>query len=239
MILLLLTGLIMGGIGSLHCIGMCGPLALSVPVPAASYASKLLSALLYNIGRIVTYSCMGLSAGLIGASAGFFGFQQWLSLFLGAAILLYLIAPKLTLFSRGHDRFHSFLSKLRSFLASLFHQKKYSSVFFIGLLNGLLPCGLVYMAIATAISAGSVVESSLFMAAFGLGTLPLMCCMIFFGNCISLQWRINIRKLFPYVLFMMACLLIIRGLGFDIPYLSPAWHNNESILNKIECHPIQ
>jgi sulfite exporter TauE/SafE len=114
-------------------------------------------------------------------------------------------------------------------------------VFLIGLVNGLLPCGLVYIALAGAVATTSVVKSSLFMAAFGLGTLPLMWGISFFGSFINVQTRVRIRKAYPYLMAGMACLLIIRGMGLDIPFISPALHTNEAQLmpNGIECYKIK
>lgn len=237
MIILLLTGLVMGGIGSLHCVGMCGPLALAVPVPGGSVQAKLLATLLYNIGRVVTYAVLGAAFGLAGFSLSLFGFQQWLSILAGAAIIVYLLYPQLSFYKKGHERFQGMMARLRSALATLFKKKNYRSVFFIGLLNGLLPCGLVYMAIATSVATGSVGKSSFFMAAFGLGTLPLMWTASFFGHMISFKARTTIRKAYPYILFIMACFLIIRGMGLSIPYLSPQLHpGNGGPGNVIECH---
>jgi len=231
----LLTGLFMGGIGSLHCIGMCGPLALSVPVPAVSMPAKLLATLLYNTGRVITYTLMGAVLGLAGFSLSLFGFQQWLSVLAGISIMLYLLYPQLPFYKTGHRHFQAVMGKLRASLAGLFAKRNYSSVFFIGLLNGLLPCGLVYMAIATSVATGSVIKSSLFMAAFGLGTLPLMWAVGFLGNIISLKTRTAIRKAYPYILFVMACILIVRGLGLSIPYLSPQIHPGNNPGNAVNC----
>ena len=127
--------------------------------------------------------------------------------------------------------------KIRASLGKLFIRKNYHSVYFIGLLNGLLPCGLVYLAIAGAVSTGSVLKSSLFMAAFGLGTLPVMWSIAFFGGFINIRVRQGIKKLYPYVMFAMAVLLIIRGLGLNIPYLSPSVNNRHHAMDTyIECH---
>lgn len=240
MMLLLLTAMVMGGIGSLHCVGMCGPLALSVPVPVASNFAKLIAALLYNMGRVVTYACLGAVAGVAGASFTFFGFQQGLSVFAGTLIIIYLLWPQLPFYKKGHYRFQFILGKIRSALSKLFKQNNYQSVFFIGLLNGLLPCGLVYMAVATAVATGSVVKSSLFMAGFGLGTLPLMWAFTFSGSIISIKARVAIKKAYPYLLFMMACLLILRGIGLGIPYLSPQWQPDNKVFdNPANCHALR
>lgn len=240
MIALLVTALVMGAIGSMHCVGMCGPLALSLPVVSASPAGKMLSTLLYNLGRMVTYAALGAVLGLVGASFALVGFQQALSITAGLLILIYLVWPSNKWFTTGNKSVQQFFSLIRNNLGKLFKQKKYQSVFFIGLLNGLLPCGLVYMAVAGAVSTGSVAKSSLFMAAFGLGTLPLMWSVAFFGSIINIELRANIRKAYPYLMFIMACLLIIRGLGLGIPYLSPDFNSEGANVNgMVECHDVK
>ena len=240
MIALLVTALVMGGLGSLHCIGMCGPLALSLPVVATNNAGKMLYTLLYNFGRVVTYAVIGAVLGIIGASFALFDFQQGLSIIAGSLIIIYLLWPHNKFMITSNSRVQYFFASIRSTLGKLFAQKKYHSVFFIGLLNGLLPCGLVYIAIAAAVSTASVINSSLFMAAFGLGTLPLMWSISFFGSYITVKSRIIIRKAYPFLLFAMACLLIIRGLGLGIPYLSPDINKSGTAINNgIECHIIK
>ena len=235
MMSLLIAAFVMGGIGTLHCVGMCGPLALSLPVVNTNNTSRFFSTLLYNMGRVITYSVLGAIIGIAGTTFAFFGYQQWLSVIIGVLILLFLLFPK-NKFSK-RNALSILLEKIRSKLGNLFFQKNYKSVFFIGLLNGLLPCGLVYMAIAGAVSTASVLKSSLFMAAFGLGTLPMMWSVAFFGGFINLKMRTGIKKLYPYIMFSMALLLIIRGLGLGIPYLSPALNNHGAVIQQtIECH---
>src|SRR6218665_2894585 len=180
MMLYLLSALLMGGAGSLHCVGMCGPLALSLPL-SGSNGSRFIGSLLYNAGRVVTYAAIGLLFGLIGSSFKLAGLQQALSVTLGVLILLYLLLPQLGLFKKTDAGIQKWFALLRKRLSVLFQQKKMSSIFFIGILNGLLPCGLVYMAATVAIAAASVLNSALFMIFFGLGTLPLMWSISFFG----------------------------------------------------------
>jgi len=225
----------MGGIGTMHCIGMCGPLALSLPVVNSSNTSRFFSTFLYNIGRVITYAVLGAFVGIAGSGFALFGYQQLLSVIIGVLIILFLVLPKRKFAKR--NIILVFFEKIRSRLGNLFYRKNYRSVFFIGLLNGLLPCGLVYMAIAGAISTASVVKSSLFMAAFGLGTLPVMWSLAFFGGYINLKVRNNIKKLYPYIMFIMAVLLIVRGLGLGIPYVSPAPASQQHATQQtIECH---
>ena len=234
MISLFITAFILGSLGSVHCIGMCGPLALSLPVVNNNVQSKLASTLLYNGGRIVTYATLGALFGIIGRTFVLFGYQQWLSISLGVLIIVLLVLPKKIKVFEKTNLLTGIYNKLRAHLGKLFIKKNYHSVFFIGLLNGLLPCGLVYMAVAGAIATASVIKSSIFMASFGLGTLPVMWGVSFFGSFINLNTRQKIRAAYPYMMFIMACLLIIRGLGLGIPYLSPA--NFDTAKNVIECH---
>lgn len=235
MIALIATAMIMGAVGSTHCIGMCGPIALSLPVVKESNFSKFLSSLLYNFGRVITYACIGLIMGMIGQTFALFGFQQILSIGLGVGILVFLFIPaKVSLLNKSNP-LSVFFSQLRKKIGSLFMQRNYAAIFMIGLLNGLLPCGLVYLALAGAVATGDPFRSSVFMAAFGLGTLPLMWTVAFFGTLISIRTRTVFRKAYPLIMGLMGCLLILRGLGLDIPFISPALHNNHNQA-VIECH---
>jgi len=218
-----------GMLGSFHCVGMCGPLALALPLSQNSFWAKFTGTLLYNAGRVVTYAVFGLVFGLIGQTAALFGFQQWLSIAAGAVILLFIIMPKKYTINRlVSGKATSFFTGLRNRLGLLFTQKNNSSLFVIGLLNGLLPCGLVYMAVAGAIAAGDVASSVLFMASFGLGTLPIMWSISFFGNYAGVTMRQKIRRAYPYMMALMACLLILRGMGLGIPYVSPELNSKKA-----------
>ena len=233
----LTAGLALGILGSFHCVGMCGPLALSIPLKNDNLWSKFLGSGLYNAGRVITYSIMGLVFGLVGESFAFFGFQQWLSISLGGLILIFL-------FTRNYSRtqlntpgwISRFFTRLRTSLGRLYTHKTYSSLLLIGLLNGLLPCGLVYMAMAGSVASGSPVYSVSFMAGFGLGTLPAMWAIAFFGHFMAAGTRMRLRRVYPYVMALMAGLLIVRGLGLGIPYLSPKMMTDPK--TRIECvHP--
>lgn len=230
-----IVAFMIGIVGSFHCVGMCGPLALALPLKSDSALSRLLGALVYNAGRIVTYSCFGLLFGSIGESFSLFGFQQWLSVIAGLVILFFILIPKkFGVQPASHFFVSRFFNKVRTTLGELFFKKNQSTLFAIGLLNGLLPCGLVYIAVAGAIAAADIGKSILFMASFGLGTLPVMWATSFFGNYISIPLRQKIRRFFPYMMLLMACLLIVRGIGLGIPYISPKFKAH--ITGAIECH---
>lgn len=231
------AALTLGMIGSFHCIGMCGPLAFSLPLSNNSDFAKFTGTFLYNIGRIVTYSALGLLFGLAGKSFSLFGFQQWLSITVGIAILFFLFIPQKWITNRGTNNiFSNYTCKIRSMLGQLFYKKNYRSLFAIGLLNGLLPCGLIYMAIAGAIASADPFKSAFFMASFGLGTLPVMWSVSFFRNYIGIGLRQKIRSAYPIMMGLMACLLIVRGMGLGIPYISPAINNNTAEVQV--CHPV-
>jgi uncharacterized protein len=221
MLQLAIAAFTMGLLGSFHCVGMCGPLALSLPLNNNSFWAKFSGALLYNAGRIVTYALFGLVFGAIGKSVALFGYQQWLSVILGLLIIIFIMLPKrLAAFNKKNFAV-TYFEKLRHSLGQLFLKQNYSSLFLIGLLNGLLPCGLVYMAAAGAVATADITNSILFMAFFGLGTLPTMWGVAFFGNYMGIGIRQKIRKAYPYMMMLMACLLILRGMGLGIPYVSP------------------
>ncbi|RYF98708.1 MAG: sulfite exporter TauE/SafE family protein, partial [Chitinophagaceae bacterium] len=179
-------GLIMGGVGSLHCVGMCGPIALSLPAVNSSPSSRFLGTLLYNAGRVFSYAVLGAILGLIGYSFVIMGFQRWLTITVGVGMLIFLFLP-----SRFRNRGGSskIMAPLRQRIAKMYAQPTYVSLFSIGVLNGLLPCGLVYAALAVAVAGGSIGTSSLFMAAFGAGTLPMMWMVAFFAGSLKLSFR--------------------------------------------------
>lgn len=222
-----------GVIGSFHCVGMCGPLALALPLKDDSLLSKFTGTLLYNSGRVITYSLFGLIVGSIGQSVSLLGFQQGLSIAAGAMILLFVILPKIfPAHFKSKNAAGLFFEKIRKTFGQLFFKKNQSTLFAIGFLNGFLPCGLVYLALAGATATGDIGRSVIFMAAFGAGTLPIMWTIAFWGNYVNVNIRQRIRKAYPYMMMLMACLLILRGMGLGIPYISPA---QDIVSKKVSC----
>ncbi len=230
----------LGLLGSLHCVGMCGPIALSLPVQGKSQSSRFVSILIYNAGRIITYSALGALFGLVGQGFAIFGLQQILSIVLGVIILLSVLLPG-DLFAQFSftSKFYQLFSKIKVSLGNMFQNRSTKALFYIGLLNGLLPCGLIYMAITGALASGSVINGALFMALFGLGTVPAMFSVAWFSNLISVKFRLGITKAMPYVVSVMAVLLILRGMNLGIPYISPKMdeqcHTEVTTAPKVEC----
>jgi uncharacterized protein len=231
------TAISLGFLGSFHCVGMCGPIALSLPIGKLNPVQRFFSVLLYNFGRMFTYAVFGLIFGVLGKSFALFGFQQALSITLGSIILLGLLLPKKLLSKISLGSFvYYFFNKLKTKLSNLFSKEGKKTLFIIGILNGLLPCGLVYMAVAGAIATSDILKGSLFMAVFGLGTFPVMVALPYFGNRINLSFRKKIRKVVPVFLGAMAVLLIVRGLNLGIPYVSPQHKPNKSEIPT--CHTV-
>ncbi|MBS1638099.1 MAG: sulfite exporter TauE/SafE family protein [Bacteroidetes bacterium] len=228
MISTIIAALSVGFLGSFHCIGMCGPIAMALPVGKTGKAGRIISVLIYNGGRIFTYALLGALFGIIGQTFAFAGFQQALSVVAGAVILLLLLIPLLFKnAAKASSGIFSYTVKVKNALGNLFSKEGKKSLFLIGLLNGLLPCGLVYVAIAAAVATGSIAHSALFMALFGAGTLPVMLAMPLLGQSISLSKRNTIRKAVPYIVGLMAVLLMLRGLNLGIPYVSPSFETNK------------
>lgn len=217
-----LAAISLGFLGSFHCVGMCGPIALALPIHQQSASQKMVSILSYNLGRILTYAVFGILFGFIGQSFALFGYQQKLSILLGSLILLGIIVPKRWMSRIALTKnIYGPLNRLKNKIAVLFQQRSIRSFFSIGLLNGLLPCGLVYMAITGAVATGSVFKGMLFMAFFGAGTLPLMFSISYTSHLLSVKARHLIHKTIPVFTAIMAILLILRGLNLGIDYISP------------------
>ena len=220
------SGFILGFVGSLHCIGMCGPIALAIPTSQNPFL-KFFQIITYNFGRVLTYSLIGLGAGLLGESFRITKIQQYTSIVIGVLLILIVLGTLLS-YHKGANKANRIVSKIFSPIKNLlgkFLMKERKNLLAIGILNGFLPCGLIYFAFASAISTGSILESSLYMAFFGLGTIPAMMGLMYFKNIITK--KINLAKIVPYALLVMGVLLVMRGMDLNIPYLSPSKQMNE------------
>jgi hypothetical protein len=217
------VGFVMGAVGSLHCIGMCGPLAMSLPLGKKNLAGRATGGLIYNAGRIVTYTWLGLVLGLGGGFLITPQLQSTVSILFGAVILLYLFLPaRLKISANATSPAQKVFMPLRKAMGRLLSTPTASSLFGIGLLNGLLPCGMIYLALTSSFLTGNALNGGLFMASFGVGTLPAMLAVVFFGSYLSQQVRLNLHKTIPLFIACMAILLVCRGLNLGIPYLSPS-----------------
>ena len=221
--LYLSAALTLGLITGLHCVGMCGPLALALPGVGRGRAAYVLGRILYNLGRATTYAAMGVLAGLAGRSFALGGFQRHVSVAAGilllAGVILYYSGASNRLLARL-GAFSAF-ARIQALWARMFRHRSFTGLFALGLVNGLLPCGPVYVALAAAAATGGVARGALFMFVFGLGTLPRMLAVSLAGGLIQLPLRRKLQKLVPVSAGAVAILLIVRGLALGIPFLSP------------------
>lgn len=220
---LMWTALLMGLMGGFHCIGMCGPIALALPAGQDGRRwAYVRGRIAYNLGRVTTYSLLGAVFGLFGFTLNLTGLQQGISVLSGLLILLLQFAPgNLSGKVARLLGFPTLVASIKRYFSTFFRRKGWYALYMTGLLNGLLPCGFVYLALAGSLTAGSVANAALYMALFGAGTIPLMLTLSLSAKMISLRFRNPVQKLVPYVAAAIAVLFILRGLALDIPYLSP------------------
>lgn len=211
--------LVLGLAGSLHCAGMCGPLVLAVPVLGQG-TSRFTSRALYHGGRIATYIALGVVSGLLGQTLSVAGLQNWLSLIAGAAIVAGLAASS-SRFASGTPALKA-VRTLKSAFGKILSQKTQRSLLLLGALNGLLPCGLVYVACAGAAATGSIAQGSLFMALFGLGTTPMLVGVTLAAARLQRTLPFRWSRIAPISALLLALLLMLRGLALGIPWLSPS-----------------
>ena len=219
---MLYSAFIFGLISSLHCIGMCGPIALMLPVDRNNPAKKTTQIITYHLGRLTAYGTIGLIFGLLGKGFFLAGIQQQLSIFIGIAMIIIVLVPERIFAKYNFSKpVFKLISKIKTTLGSQFKNKSYKSLYTIGLLNGFLPCGMVYVALFGAIAMQSASYGVLYMILFGLGTVPLMSSVVYLNSFLTLSFRNKIQKAIPYVAILIGILFILRGLGLGIPYVSP------------------
>lgn len=231
---LLLSGFVLGFAGSVHCVGMCGPLALSLPFQQFTGWQKAMAVGGYHFGRISSYMIIGIIAGLFGRGLNWFGLTQILSIVLGSFILLSVVLPRL--FTKLNLPFlYGFKQWQITTMQTILQKRSAPSMYFFGILNGFLPCGLVYTAVAASLVAHTITESVLFMGSFGLGTVPAMLLLVLAAQSLSGGFRQQIRKLIPILSLIIGILLILRGLNLDIPFVSPYLHKAIHGADAVEC----
>lgn len=233
---MLYTAFFFGLISSFHCIGMCGPIAMMLPVDRNNATKKATQVLTYHIGRLTAYGTIGLIFGLVGKGFFIAGIQQNLSIFIGVAMIAVILIPE-KIFAKYNFSKPVFvlISKIKATLGSQFRNKSYKSLFTIGLLNGFLPCGMVYVALFGAIAMQDASFGVLYMVLFGLGTVPMMSSVVYINSYLTIPIRNKIQKVIPYVAVIIGVLFILRGLGLGIPYVSPS-NMSLFVQENPQCH---
>jgi len=222
--------------GSFHCVGMCGPIAFMLPVDHNKPAKKLFQVFLYHLGRLTSYSLIGLIFGFLGKGLYVFGLQQRLSIIIGVLMIVIILIPYKTFGKYNFSKpIYSFLNKIKSQLGKELQKKSPDTFLTIGFLNGLLPCGLVYMALFGSIATANPWLGALFMVLFGLGTIPLMTTAVYFGSMLKGSAKKSVQRLIPVFVILVGLLFILRGMGLGIPYISPE-PVMEVVDSTLECH---
>lgn len=210
------SGLILGLGASLHCLGMCGPLVMAVPMKSNSAYDRAWGITQYHIGKTTTYALLGLIVGVVGISLKTFQWMQILSVVSGVLIVLFAWGKfiKIPFGKTIVQRFTQFSGRA---LNKIFKSNIPFKPLFFGSINGLLPCGLVYIALINSILAGSPFQSMLAMVFFGLGTVPILT----FARIISQRFKWKTNRWTPVLITLVGVMIILRGLNLDIPYISP------------------
>ncbi|MCU7614719.1 sulfite exporter TauE/SafE family protein [Chryseobacterium sp. GMJ5] len=237
-IAIILSAIGLGFASGFHCIGMCGPIALSMGLTKKQATNFYLQNLTYQFGRIFTYAFLGAVLGIIGEGFEMAGFQKYLTIAVGISLIV------MAVFSFGGKDFASkipffskFLFTVKYNLGKILQRADYRSRFTTGILNGFLPCGMVYMALTASLASGGIWQGASYMALFGLGTLPFMFAVVLAGNLMNQAFRLKVLKAIPLIMIVLGGLFILRGLELGIPYISPrAEAMTISKDNNGECH---
>ncbi len=225
----------LGLFGSLHCIGMCGPLAIAFSnQDGNTQSSNIKSALFYNLGRTATYTLFGLVFGILGRFLFVAELQKIVSIILGILLIVsFLFNIDLDRTINQNDAIKKYYFSIRKFIAEMMNKSQNYHPFQLGMANGLLPCGLVYLALAGALATGDIIGGAGFMTIFGLGTLPMLFALTIGMSLFSPNFRSRFRKILPYVTLFFGVFLVYRGVVVDMPMELDFW---EALRNPVMCH---
>lgn len=233
---MLLSAIILGLLGSFHCIGMCGPIAFMLPVDRKNQTKQFFQIISYHLGRLTTYSFIGLIFGLLGSGFELFQFQQHLSIATGVLMIAFVLFPAFLQKTKVSQPITKVVFKIKNRLGKELKNKRNDTFYTIGFLNGFLPCGLVYMAVLGAIAMHQPIKGSFYMFLFGVGTIPLMSAVVYFGNFTNGIIRQKIQQLIPIIVVLIGVFFVLRGLGLNIPYISPSPSVSNLVDSLQRCH---
>lgn len=220
---MLYSAFILGLLSSLHCIGMCGPIAMMLPVDRNNPAKKVFQIMLYHLGRLTAYGSLGLVFGIMGKGLYLAGMQQQVSIIAGIIMISIVMIPEKVFMRYNFSKpVYRLIAKVKTGLGSQFKKRSYKALFITGLLNGFLPCGLVYAALFGAIAMQNAGLGVTYMVLYGAGTIPMMSAVVYVSGFMSGHWRNKVSSLVPYAAVFIGMLFIVRGLGLGIPFISPS-----------------
>jgi len=209
----IIAAFILGITGSLHCVGMCGPLML-----AAGNGGRWQSAFAYQSGRILVYILLGVLLGALGLGMRLWNTQSTIALLSGALLIGFaLLRLDPGNFLQRLPAYARFQVALRQRVAGFLSEGGVTARFALGCCNGLLPCGLVYLAVIGAANTGSPLMGAGFMMAFGLGTLPLLTATLYAGRRLFRLDPARLAAISPVVMTVAGLLLIYRGWTTHVP----------------------
>ncbi len=216
---MLWTALVLGFLGSFHCVGMCGPIALAVGGRGSQ--AFLFNKIIYNLGRSLTYAALGLLVGSLGFSLSLAGIQQGVSVAMGILIVLFSLSYKNADRILTVPAISGMAAWIKGKLSKYLRSGSKAAFFSTGLVNGLLPCGMVYMALVVAMGMQSPLLGAAYMFFFGLGTVPMLLGLMVSGSLLPVIRRQQFQKAIPYLGILIGVLMVFRGLGLGIPGFSP------------------
>ena len=215
--MILISALLMGLLGSMHCIGMCGPIIVIV-----HNNTSFFHRLMYHSGRILIYGFLGIALGLIGKSFSIALSQQSISIFAGSIMLIFALIPSA---SSGNSTLARYMGTLYytifNYAKPLWQSNSVYGQSIFGMVNGLLPCGFVYMALAGSLAMDSIIGSAFWMILFGIGTSISLLFAGYITSILPVHFQKSIKKAMPLATITIAILFIVRGLSLGIPYISP------------------
>lgn len=235
----LIAGLVLGLTSNFHCLGMCGPIALMIPLDRSSNAKVAGGLFQYHLGRIAVYAVLGFAFGAIGLTMRFIGWLQWLSIISGAILIVYAwwkYRGKSSETSLFGGRLFKLLQKIRTWALNSNSPFK---LFILGTVNGLLPCGMVYVALVNAVLADSYLTSGLAMTLFGVGTMPILLAVSIFGNKMKSFKSVRWSKIAPYMITIVGLLIMLRGMNLGIKFISPKISMIEKVTEQGQKEEVQ
>lgn len=234
-----LTAFLLGIAANLHCIGMCGPLALILPVKRNTKRNIFIGTFVYNLGRIGTYTLLGLILGFVGISLNYMISIQLISILTGSLMLIMVwykyLNPDFGIVKNLESRFSSIV--MRTF-GKISKEPSYVNSFLFGIINGLLPCSMVYLALLNAVTSEIWWQSALSMTIYGVGTLPVMLVFSYYLQQFNQKHQSRLNRFLPYLVSIVALLTILRGMNLGIPYISPKVSSevvNQHVQPSLDC----
>ncbi|MBU3744274.1 MAG: sulfite exporter TauE/SafE family protein [Sediminibacterium sp.] len=222
------TALILGAISSFHCVGMCGPLVLGLPVAQLPASQRFAGLWIYHAGRVSTYMLIGIIMGIVGRQISLAGWQQVFSLLLGCGLIVYFISTRFTKPFSIPTIFRPLYTRVQAYIIRMLQRPTLRSMLTMGMANGWLPCGMVYVAATGAMASGSWLGGAGFMMLFGLATVPILFLLSLIGQLVDASLRSRMRNIMSFTTLVIGIMLIIRGLNLHIPFISSMMQSGTS-----------